>query len=154
MNKKLIRLTESDLHRIVKESVNKVLNEIGDKSRKNQGLLGALRIKKFAQGDMEGEKEVTDYAYRQQMNMFNDDNVRWTMDHAQNAYNLNANLHDAHLQGYDLALKYYRLRHQVEHGDITEDEYRMEIKRLKKQAKEVPNEKYFDLQQGLKSMKY
>ena len=28
MNKKLIRLTESDLHRIVKESVNKVLNEV------------------------------------------------------------------------------------------------------------------------------
>ena len=32
MNKKLIRLTESDLHRIVKESVNKVLNEIGGTS--------------------------------------------------------------------------------------------------------------------------
>ena len=34
MNKKLIRLTESDLHRIVRESVNKVLKErviqIGD----------------------------------------------------------------------------------------------------------------------------
>lgn len=29
MNKKLIRLTEGDLHRIVKESVNKVLNEWG-----------------------------------------------------------------------------------------------------------------------------
>ena len=28
MNKKLIRLTESDLHRIVRESVNKVLNEV------------------------------------------------------------------------------------------------------------------------------
>jgi hypothetical protein len=28
MNKKLIRLTESDLHRIVKESVNRILNEI------------------------------------------------------------------------------------------------------------------------------
>lgn len=27
MNKKLVRLTESDLHRIIKESVNKVLNE-------------------------------------------------------------------------------------------------------------------------------
>lgn len=27
MDKKLIRLTESDLHRIVKESVNRVLNE-------------------------------------------------------------------------------------------------------------------------------
>ena len=28
MNKKLIRLTESDLHRIVRESVNRVLNEV------------------------------------------------------------------------------------------------------------------------------
>ena len=28
MNKKLIRLTEQDLHRIVKESVNKILNEV------------------------------------------------------------------------------------------------------------------------------
>lgn len=28
MNKKLIRLTESDLHRIVKKSVNRVPNEI------------------------------------------------------------------------------------------------------------------------------
>ena len=27
MNKKLIKLTESDLHKIVKESVNKLLNE-------------------------------------------------------------------------------------------------------------------------------
>ena len=27
MNKKLIRLTEQDLHRIVKESVNRILNE-------------------------------------------------------------------------------------------------------------------------------
>ena len=28
MNKKLIRLTESDLHKVIKESVNRVLNEI------------------------------------------------------------------------------------------------------------------------------
>ena len=28
MNKKLIKLTESDLHRIVKESVQKILNEV------------------------------------------------------------------------------------------------------------------------------
>lgn len=28
MNKKLIRLTEGDLHRIVKESVNRILNEV------------------------------------------------------------------------------------------------------------------------------
>ncbi len=30
MNNKLIRLTESDLHKIVKESVNKILNEWWD----------------------------------------------------------------------------------------------------------------------------
>ena len=32
MNKKLIRLTESDIHRIVKESVNRVLKEENDGS--------------------------------------------------------------------------------------------------------------------------
>ena len=41
MNKKLIRLTEGDLHRIVKESVNKILNEIGN-TPKYQYLLGSL----------------------------------------------------------------------------------------------------------------
>ena len=45
MNKKLIRLTESDLHRIVKESVNRVLNEIGDTPR-GQNRLGALAKRK------------------------------------------------------------------------------------------------------------
>ena len=30
MSKKLIRLTESDLHKIIKESVNNILNEIND----------------------------------------------------------------------------------------------------------------------------
>lgn len=39
--KKLVRLTEGDLHRIVKESVNKVLNEIGD-TPKGQYMLGRL----------------------------------------------------------------------------------------------------------------
>ena len=38
MNKKLVRLTESDIHRIVKESVNKILNEIGDTPRGNFAL--------------------------------------------------------------------------------------------------------------------
>ena len=34
-NKKLIRLTESDLHRIVKRSVNKVLNESIEQERED-----------------------------------------------------------------------------------------------------------------------
>lgn len=36
MNKKLIRLTEQDLHRIIKESVNKILNEMYDDSIANR----------------------------------------------------------------------------------------------------------------------
>lgn len=52
MNKKLIRLTESDLHRIVKESVNNVLNEIGD-TPYGQYMLGraANRALNYPDGD-------------------------------------------------------------------------------------------------------
>jgi hypothetical protein len=39
--KQLIRLTESDLHRVIKESVNIILNEIGDTHR-GQYMLGRL----------------------------------------------------------------------------------------------------------------
>ena len=43
MNKKLIRLTESDLHRIVKQSVNKVLKErIGDNAYLQQNIQQAI----------------------------------------------------------------------------------------------------------------
>ena len=41
MNKKLIRLTESDLHRIVRESVNNVITELFD-SPKTQDVAGQL----------------------------------------------------------------------------------------------------------------
>ena len=39
MNKKIVRLTESDLHKIVRESTHKMLNEIGDSSD-GQYILG------------------------------------------------------------------------------------------------------------------
>ena len=50
MNKKLIRLTESDLHRIVKESVNKILMEAKsegatesiDENDTNEGFMGDM----------------------------------------------------------------------------------------------------------------
>lgn len=42
MNKKLVRLTEQDLHKIVKESVGKIINEIGD-TEKGQDALGQVR---------------------------------------------------------------------------------------------------------------
>ena len=50
MNKKLIRLTEGDLHRIVKESVNRVLNEIGDTPR-GQYMLGRLQGRQLKNGE-------------------------------------------------------------------------------------------------------
>ena len=50
MNKKVIRLTESDLHRIVKESVKKILNEIGD-TGEGQRSLGALQARKVINAD-------------------------------------------------------------------------------------------------------
>lgn len=50
MNKKLIRLTESDLHRIVKESVNKILTELDWKTYANA-----------AKKQMEKERNQPDY---------------------------------------------------------------------------------------------
>ena len=50
MNKKLIRLTESDLHKIVKESVNRIINEIGD-SPKGQFMLGRTYRRAEKRGD-------------------------------------------------------------------------------------------------------
>ena len=44
MNKKVIRMTENDLHNIVKESVGKIINEIGD-TPKGQRALGALSMR-------------------------------------------------------------------------------------------------------------
>ena len=48
MNKKLIRLTESDLHKIVKESVSRILNEIDYDANKN-ALEG--RLEDYYEGD-------------------------------------------------------------------------------------------------------
>ena len=49
MNRK-IKLTESDLHRIVRESVRRVLNEYG-KTSKGQNVLGALMARKVINAD-------------------------------------------------------------------------------------------------------
>jgi hypothetical protein len=63
MNKKLIRLTESDLHRIVKESVNRILNEIGD-TAKGQYMLGRLQGRQMGNGNRDAAMNTDDYAYK------------------------------------------------------------------------------------------
>ena len=62
MKKKILRLTESDLHKIVKESVNRVLiNEIGDTER-GQRMLGRVGGRAYDRGDYDYADEVADYA--------------------------------------------------------------------------------------------
>ena len=89
--KQRIRLTESDLHRIVKEAVNKVLNEIGDTER-GQYALGALAKRKQQRGetfdnnydgyDYDGvfnDSDVKQYARNRQNYVRNTDRTRQNM---------------------------------------------------------------------------
>ena len=70
MNKKLIRLTESDLHRIVKESVDRILNEVGD-TKRGQYMLGRLKNRQSARGI--NYNDAGDYAYKANGNSYSDD---------------------------------------------------------------------------------
>ena len=67
--KKMVRLTEDDLHRIIKESVNRVLNEIGDTAR-GQYMLGRLQGRQMNQGQMDNARNTRNYASRQMTNKF------------------------------------------------------------------------------------
>ena len=52
-----VRLTESDIHRIVKEAVNRVLNEVGTTGG-YQRKLGALQARKVLNADGETSDEL------------------------------------------------------------------------------------------------
>lgn len=59
MAKKVIRLTESDLHRIVNESIQKILKEYGN-TPEGQKKLGALQARKVLNADGETSDELFD----------------------------------------------------------------------------------------------
>ena len=63
--KRTIRLTESDLHRIVMESVQQVINEIGD-TPKGQYMLGRLQGRQAANGNRQQAMNTMSYATKQQ----------------------------------------------------------------------------------------
>ncbi len=67
--KKVIKLTEEDLHNIIKESVNKVLNEIGDTAR-GQYMLGRLQGRQMNQGQMDNARNTRNYSLKQMSNKF------------------------------------------------------------------------------------
>ena len=59
--RQIYRITESDLHRIIAESVNTVLNEVGE-TEDGQYLLGRLAGRKASRGDYNGFSSIEDYA--------------------------------------------------------------------------------------------
>ena len=65
MNKKLIRLTESDLHNIVKESVNRILKEsldshmmIDDKNRVFDTFKNLVHVMIWENGNIGGDENT------------------------------------------------------------------------------------------------
>lgn len=62
MKKNIVRLTESQLHRVIKESVNKILNGSTSKSMLDEGLWGD--IKDLFKSDEELEQERNESSAR------------------------------------------------------------------------------------------
>lgn len=62
MNKKLIRLTESDLHRIVKESVNKVIKEDFDRGMDIASMLRAKMEDVLRQNGLEYDTTLNGFS--------------------------------------------------------------------------------------------
>lgn len=62
MNKKLIRLTESDLHRIVKESVNKALREDFDRGMDITSMLRAKMEDVLRQNGLEYDTTLNGFS--------------------------------------------------------------------------------------------
>ena len=61
MNKKLIRLTENDLHRIVKQSVNNVLREDVDNGMSLDNILSDKIQEMLTQNGLEYDKAFNGY---------------------------------------------------------------------------------------------
>lgn len=68
MNKKLIRLTESDLHNIVKKSVSNILAEIGNTSKGRNNIRVAIN-NKLSKAKSENDKDLRNKYYDQIKNV-------------------------------------------------------------------------------------
>lgn len=64
MRKDIIRTTENQLHRMIKESVREVLNEVGD-TNYGQWILGRLSKRQHMRGDADKSAETRCYAWEQ-----------------------------------------------------------------------------------------
>ena len=59
MTKKVIRMTESDLHQLVKESVQRILNEYGN-TPAGKYMLGRLQKRAIQRGDRDLDDRIAD----------------------------------------------------------------------------------------------
>ena len=75
MGRKILRLTESDLHNLISEAVTMALNEIGDTSR-GQFMLARLYQKQEDEGDKKKSDETYEYAQKKARNGLNGLNKR------------------------------------------------------------------------------
>ena len=109
MNKKLVRLTESDIHRIVKETVNNVLNEIGN-SPKNLYEEESNRKEVFTIDafDIEKEEDVSDMQYCGKIYYDIDDAIASATEFAQSFVDY----------GSVVMVSVYAGEYQTESGDI------------------------------------
>ena len=78
--KRVIRLKESDLHRIITESVKRTLNEIGD-TKRGQYMLGRLRNRQSEGGGkifrgVSSYNDAEDYAYKANGDSYSDEYLK------------------------------------------------------------------------------
>jgi hypothetical protein len=113
MNKKLIRLNESDLHRIIKESVNEVLNELGDSDRIHN-YLGTISGYYEAQGNRDKANRAFNLSNRLQKNRNNGQLYDPNSEESASEYRRNSY---AYTNGFDKG--WDKGRHQME--EVTAD---------------------------------
>ena len=106
--KQRIRLTESDLHRIIKESVNEVLNELGDSDRIHN-YLGTISGYYEAQGNRDKANRAFNLSNRLQKNrnngqLYDPNSEKSASEYRKNSY--------AYTNGFDKG--WDKGRHQME----------------------------------------
>lgn len=113
--KQVIRLTESDLHRMIKESVKEVLNEIGD-TEKGQYMLGRLQARQQARhGHETGENNG--YGYIEGGSGKNDYTSRYAHDKKHGAENFQKGVRMGNAHAHGFHSEYNKERKRLGYND-------------------------------------
>lgn len=125
--KQTIRLTESQLHDVIREAVGKILNEIGD-TAKGQYMLGALQAKRQAEAEHykeqqpQGGYDIQTHnrkAYNDKMQKANNaQNYAYRQNEKNNPYN-DEDSHDENVKMYNANQRGFRnyMSQYYNHGE-------------------------------------